>query len=651
MTTESPTSPAAGASAPGGTGEDHPARRVRVEERESVVIRFCGDSGDGMQLTGTEFTRVTAMAGNDLSTLPDFPAEIRAPAGSLAGVSGFQLQFSSQEVYTPGDQPHTLVAMNPAALKTNLPDLVVGGSLIVNTGAFNRSNLQKAGYTSNPLEDGSLASYKLYAVDVNKLTAEALKETGLSSKEIGRCKNFFALGMAFWMYNRPTEPELESIRKKFGKKPEIAEANVKAFLAGYHYGETAEIFTESIEVRPAALEPGTYRNIMGNSAVAVGLVTAAQLAGVELLFSGYPITPASTILHELSTMRAYGVTTFQAEDEIAAIGIALGASFGGVLGVTASSGPGIALKGEFLGLAVTLELPLVIVNVQRGGPSTGLPTKTEQADLLQAIWGRNGECPMPVLAASTPADCFATAIEACRVALKYMTPVMLLTDGYLANGSEPWKLPKREDLPTMPVRFRTDPNGYFVYQRDPETLARDWVRPGTPGLAHRVGGIEKDALTGNVSYDPQNHQIMCETRAAKVSGVAREAGTLALTGPDSGELLVVGWGSTYGAIAQGVARARAEGRSVSHVHLRWLNPLHPELGALMKRFGRVLVPEMNLGQLVKMLRADYLVDALPFTKIQGKPFTVGEIHAKIAELTTAQSTTRGASLAQEARHP
>ncbi|MCC6526743.1 MAG: 2-oxoacid:acceptor oxidoreductase subunit alpha [Polyangiaceae bacterium] len=633
MTTQSPLSPT-GAGAPAGGPLPTQPKNRSVAERESVVIRFCGDSGDGMQLTGTEFTRVTALAGNDLSTLPDFPAEIRAPAGSIAGVSGYQLQFSSREVFTPGDQPHTLVAMNPAALKANLADLVPGGALVVNTGAFTKPNLQKAGYESNPLEDGSLARYHVHQVDVTKLTALALKDTGLSSKEIGRCKNFFALGLAFWMYNRPTEPEIESIKQKFGKKPELADANIKAFLAGYNYGETAEIFTESIEVKPAPIAAGTYRNIMGNSATAIGLVTAGHLSGLDIFFAGYPITPASSILHELSNYRAYGVTTFQCEDEIAAIGAALGGSFGGQLGVTASSGPGIALKGEFLGLAVSLELPLVIINVQRGGPSTGLPTKTEQADLLQALYGRNGECPIPVLAAMTPADCFDATIEACRVAVKHMTPVLLLTDGYLANGSEPWLLPKKSDLAPIEVKFRTDPTGYEVYERDPETLARAWVRPGTPGLAHRVGGLEKDALTGNVSYDPVNHEVMCQTRADKVARVAQGFGKLHLTGPDHGELLVCGWGSTYGAIAQSVELARAEGRQVSHVHLRWLNPLHRELGALLKRFDKVLVPEMNLGQLVKVLRAEFLVDAQSFTKVQGKPFTVSELKARIDQLTS-----------------
>jgi 2-oxoglutarate ferredoxin oxidoreductase subunit alpha len=598
---------------------------------DAVVIRFCGDSGDGMQLTGSEFTKATALAGNDLATLPDFPAEIRAPAGSLAGVSGFQLQFSSREVYTPGDQPDVLVAMNPAALKTNLPDLIHGGILIVNTAAFTKPNLQKAGYKTNPIDDGSLSAYKLFKVDVTGLTKEALKDTGLNNKAIDRCKNFFALGMTFWMYDRPIQPEIDSIHEKFGKKPELAEANIKVFKAGYNYGETAEVLPETVQVKPAPIAPGRYRNIMGNSATAVGLVTGCKLAGLPLFFSGYPITPASSILHELSTYRAYDVTTFQAEDEIAAIAAAIGASFGGAFGVTASSGPGIALKGEAMGLAVSLELPLVIVNVQRGGPSTGLPTKTEQADLMQALYGRNGECPLPVLAARTPADCFWCAIEAVRVAVKYMTPVLLLTDGYLANGTEPWKVPKVDDVQPFPVTFRTDRNNYEVYRRDEATLARDWVKPGTPGLAHRVGGLEKDALTGNVSYDPDNHELMCRTRQEKVDRIRQDAGDLLLNGPDQGDLLVVGWGSTYGAITQAVTEMRGRGYSVSSVHLRWLNPLHPRLGELLRRFNKVVVPEMNLGQLVRVLRSEYLVAAEGHNKIQGKPFKVSEICDKIAE--------------------
>lgn len=602
-----------------------------IEEVETVVIRFCGDSGDGMQLTGGEFTKASALAGNDLSTLPDFPAEIRAPAGTIAGVSGFQLQFSSRAVFTPGDQPDVLVAMNPAALKSNLEDLKKGGSLILNTGAFTKGNLTKATYETNPLEDGSLDVYKTYKIDITKLTKECLKDSGLNSKSIDRCKNFFALGLTFWMYNRPIEPEVESINKKFAKKPELAKANIQVFKSGYHYGETAEVFTESFEVRAADIPPGRYRNIMGNSATAIGLVTGAQLAGVELFFAGYPITPASSILHELSHYKAFGATTFQAEDEIAAACAAVGGSFGGAIGMTASSGPGIALKGEALGLALSLELPMVIVNVQRGGPSTGLPTKTEQSDLLQCLYGRNGESPMPVIAAMTPADCFYTAIEAVRIAIKYMTPVMLMSDGYIANGSEPWKLPKKEDIKPFPTTFRTDPEGYQVYARDEKTLARAWVKPGTPGLAHRIGGLEKDALTGNVSYDPHNHETMCHTRAAKVMAVQDSMGDLLINGPDQGDLLMVGWGSTYGAITKATNLMQDEGYSVSSCHLRWIHPFHPKLGALLKRFKKVVVAEMNLGQLVKVLRAEYLVDCEPLCKVQGKPFKVIEICNKITE--------------------
>ena len=600
-----------------------------IEEVESVVIRFCGDSGDGMQLTGTEFTKAAALARNDLSTMPDFPAEIRAPAGTLAGVSGFQLHFSSQEVFTPGDQPDVLVAMNPAALRTNLMDLRQGGILFVNTGAFTPKNLEMAGYKTNPVDDGSLDKYRTYKIDINKLVHLALADTGMSTKDIGRCKNYWALGLMFWMYNRPVEKEEASIREKFTKRPDLAEANIKAFRSGFNYGETAEIFNGSFAVRAAAVEPGLYRNITGNSATAIGLVVASRLAEVPLFLGGYPITPASDILHELSTYRHLGVTTFQAEDEIAGIGSALGAAYGGAIGVTSSSGPGIALKGEAMGLALAMELPLIIINVQRGGPSTGLPTKTEQSDLLQALYGRNGEAPIPVLAAMTPADCFYAAIEAVKVAIKYMTPVLLLTDGYLANSAEPWLLPKFEDLPKFKTHFRTDPENYKVYARDPETLARAWVKPGTPGLEHRIGGIEKHELTGNISYDPDNHHKMTKTRAAKVAGVAQDAGELLITGEEQGDLLVVGWGSTYGAITQATMAMQGQGRKVSSVHLRWLNPLHPKLGKLLAGFKRVLVPEMNNGQLVRVLRAEYLVDAEGLNKIQGKPFKVSELCAAI----------------------
>ncbi len=609
---------------------ESPPRRP-VEEIETVVIRFCGDSGDGMQLTGTEFTRATAMAGNDLSTLPDYPAEIRAPAGTLAGVSGFQLNFSSREVYTPGDQPDVLVAMNPAALKTNLPDLRARGTLIVNTGAFTPKNIEMAGYKAHPLDDGSLQQYRVFKIDITKLTATALSDSGLSTKEISRCKNFFALGLMFWMYNRETERELASIREKFGKNPAIAEANVKVFKAGYHYGETAEIFTSSYQVKPASIEPGLYRNITGNEATALGFVTAANLAGVKLFLGSYPITPASDILHQLSQYKNYGVTTFQAEDEIAAVASAIGAAFGGNLGITTTSGPGIALKGEAMGLAATTELPIVIVDVQRGGPSTGLPTKTEQADLLQVMYGRNGECPIPIVAAATPSDCFNMAIEASRIAMKYMTPVVLLTDGYLGNGAEPWLLPKLEDLPDLKVTFRTDPVGYNVYERN-EHMARAWVKPGTPGLEHRIGGLEKDALTGNVSYDPVNHENMVRTRAAKVAHIAKDIPLLEVEGPAAGDVLVLGWGGTYGAITQATQQARLMGLKVASAHLRYLNPFPSNLETVLRSYKKVLVPELNLGQLIQLVRARFLIDAVGLNKIQGKPFKVTEIIEKIEEM-------------------
>jgi 2-oxoglutarate ferredoxin oxidoreductase subunit alpha len=602
-----------------------------VEEIDTVVIRFCGDSGDGMQLTGTEFTRATALAGNDLSTLPDYPAEIRAPAGTLAGVSGFQLNFSSREVYTPGDQPDVLVAMNPAALKTNLPDLRAKGTLIVNTGAFTAKNVEMAGYKANPIEDGSLEQYKLYKIDISKLTATALSESGLSTKEVARCKNFFALGLMFWMYNRETEREIASIKEKFGKKPEIAEANIKVFKAGYHYGETAEIFASSYQVKAAAIEPGLYRNITGNEATALGFVAAAQLAEVKLFLGSYPITPASDILHQLSQYKNFGVVTFQAEDEIAAMASAIGAAFGGNLGITTTSGPGIALKGEAMGLAVTTELPVVIVDVQRGGPSTGLPTKTEQADLLQVMYGRNGECPIPIVAAATPADCFYMAIEASRIAIKYMTPVVLLTDGYLGNGAEPWLLPKMEELPEMKAQFRTDPSNFHVYERN-EHMARAWVRPGTPGLEHRIGGLEKDGLTGNVSYDPMNHETMVRTRAAKVANIANDIPLLNVEGPEKGDVLVLGWGGTYGACTQAAQQARAMGLKVASAHLRHLNPFPRNLEEVLRSYKKVLIPELNLGQLIQLIRARFLLDAVGLNKIQGKPFKVSEIVSKIQEL-------------------
>lgn len=601
------------------------------QELDRVTIRFAGDSGDGMQLTGTEFTRATAVAGNDLRTFPDFPAEIRAPAGTLPGVSGFQLQFSHHPVYTPGDTPDVLVAMNPAALKRNLPELKTGGLLIVNTGAFTPQNLSKAGYQSNPLEDGSLDRYQTVAIDITQLTENALHGSGLSTREIGRAKNMFALGLMLWLYQRPVEPAIRNIRTKFADKPEIAQANERVLLAGHAYGETAELFPNTYVVPKAAIAPGTYRNISGNQALALGLLVATKLAGLKGFLGSYPITPASDILHELSRHKNFDFVTFQAEDEIAAVAAAIGASFGGSLGVTTSSGPGIALKQEAIGLAIMTELPLVVVNVQRGGPSTGLPTKTEQADLLQAICGRNGEAPMPVIAAATPSDCFDAAIEAVQIAVKYMTPVMLLSDGYLANGQEPWKIPAVDALPKIEVRFRTDPEGYQVYARDEKTLARAWVRPGTPGMEHRIGGLEKDSLTGAVSYDPANHDKMVRLRAEKVARVAQDYKPLRVNGERTGDVLVVGWGSTYGSITAAVEQLQAKGRKVSHVHLRNLNPLPRDLGEILRGFRTVLVPELNLGQLVHLLRSNYLVDAKGINKIQGRPFTVSELVAHIEE--------------------
>jgi 2-oxoglutarate ferredoxin oxidoreductase subunit alpha len=592
---------------------------------DRVVIRFVGDSGDGMQLTGTEFAKAAAEAGNDISTFPDFPAEIRAPAGSLFGVSGFQLHFSSSEIHTPGDAPDVLVAMNPAGLKTNLKDLVENGTLIVNTGAFIEANLKKAGYQSNPLEDGSLDKYKLHAVDINHLTMAALEGSELSNKEKGRAKNFFALGLVFWMYGREPEGEIRRIYQQFAKKPEFGEANVKVFKAGYHFGETAEVFQTVYKVPPHVFKPGMYRNITGNEAIALGLVVGAELAGKKLFYAGYPITPASSILHSLAKYKNFGTMTFQAEDEIAAMGAALGAAYGGSIAVTASSGPGIALKGEAIGLGIMTELPVVILNIQRGGPSTGLPTKTEQSDLLQSLYGRNGESPMPVLAAKSPGDTFYCAIEAVKIATRYMVPVMLLSDGYLANGSEPWPLPNLAALPRFDVIHRTDPTSYFVYERDPRTLARAWVIPGTPGLEHRIGGIEKDALTGNISYAPDNHEKQTHVRAEKVERIAQDIGELDLAGGASGDVLVIGWGGTYGALRQAQQQLAAQGKAVSHAHLRWLSPLEPGLAKIIANFKRVIVAELNMGQLRMVIRATYLVDAQGLNKIQGQPFKVKEI--------------------------
>jgi 2-oxoglutarate/2-oxoacid ferredoxin oxidoreductase subunit alpha len=614
---------------------------METKHLDRVIIRFAGDSGDGMQLTGTEFAKAAAEAGNDIATFPDFPAEIRAPAGSLFGVSGFQLHFSSSEIHTPGDAPDVLVVMNPAALKTNLKDLVDTGTLIVNTGAFIEVNLKKAGYASNPLEDGSLAKYKVHAVDISQLTLTALDDSELSTKEKGRAKNFFALGLVFWMYGREPEGEIRRIHQQFAKKPGFGEANVKVFKAGYHYGETAEVFQTVYKVPPAAFQPGMYRNITGNEAIALGLVVGAELAGKKLFYAGYPITPASSILHSLAKYKNFGAMTFQAEDEIAAMGAALGAAFGGSVAVTASSGPGIALKGEAIGLGVMTELPVVILNIQRGGPSTGLPTKTEQSDLLQSLYGRNGESPVAVLAAKSPGDTFYCAIEAVKIATRYMVPVILLSDGYIANGSEPWPLPNLSALPRFDVLHRTDPNSYFVYERDPRTLARAWVIPGTPGLEHRIGGIEKDALTGNISYAPDNHEKQTYVRAEKIQRIAQDVGELDLSGPESGEVLVVGWGGTFGALRQAQQSLLAQGKQVSHAHLRWLSPLEPGLGKIIRNFKHVMVAELNTGQLRLVLRATFLIDAIGLNKIQGQPFKVREVGEAIEHLLagTAQPAT------------
>jgi 2-oxoglutarate ferredoxin oxidoreductase subunit alpha len=603
-----------------------------VEKLDHVVIRFAGDSGDGMQVTGNQFSSTSAAVGNDIATLPDFPAEIRAPAGTLPGVSGFQVNFASSDIFTPGDAPDVLIAMNPAALKVNLPDLKRGGILIVNKDAFGKKDLDKAGYAVNPLEDGSLDGFRLYQVELSRLTKLALESTQLTPREVERCKNFYALGLAYWLYGRPLEPSLRYIEDKFKKTPQYAEANTLALKAGHLFGEVSEMFQTRYEVPPATLPPGTYRNIAGNTALALGAIAAANRAGIQLFLGSYPITPASDILHEMSRYINYGVITFQAEDEIAAITSAIGASFGGSLGMTTTSGPGVALKTEAIGLATMVELPLLICNIQRGGPSTGLPTKTEQADLFQALFGRNSETPVPVIAAQSPGDCFYAAYEAARIALKYMTPVFCLSDGYLANGSEPWLLPDLAKLPEMVTRVRTEPEGFLPYNREPGTYARDWALPGTAGLEHRIGGLEKQDGTGNVSYDPMNHEHMVRLRALKVASVVQDVPDCRVDGAESGELLFVGWGSTYGAITGAVRRLRAQGRSVGHAHLRWLNPLPKNLGDVLKRWKRVIVPEMNLGQLTFVLRGKYLVDAICLSKVQGRPFTEAEIIDKANEV-------------------
>jgi len=598
-----------------------------------AVVRFAGDSGDGMQLTGEQFTLESAVAGSDLATLPNFPAEIRAPAGTLFGVSSFQLQFGSQRVYTPGDRLDCLVAMNPAALKVHLDDLKPGGLLIINTTAFDRRNLDKAGYAANPLDDPTLAErYRLHKVDMTALTLEAIQDLPLNTKEKDRTKNFFALGLVSWIYTRPLDPTLDWIKRKFAKNATIAEANARVLKAGHAFGETAEIFSECYQLEPAEMAPGLYRAMTGNRALAWGLLAAAERSKVPIVYGAYPITPASGILEELAMHKRFRIRTIQAEDEIAAASAAIGASFGGAVGVTASSGPGIALKGEAIGLAVTAELPLVIFDIQRGGPSTGLPTKTEQADLMQALYGRNSEAPVVVLAPATPGDCFFIAYEAVRIATKYMVPVMVLSDGFLANGSEPWRIPDPSTLPPIEVHFRTDPNGFFPYLRDPATLGRPWVRPGTPGLEHRIGGIEKQDGTGDISYDPDNHDHMVRTRAEKVRRVAQEIPPTSINGPATGDLLVVGWGGTYGAITAAVERSQADGKAVASVHLRHLNPLPPDLGHILREYRRVLVPEINSGQLVRVLRAEYLVDAVGFNRVRGLPLATEDICDTINQL-------------------
>jgi 2-oxoglutarate ferredoxin oxidoreductase subunit alpha len=586
-----------------------------------------------MQVTGSQFTIAAALAGNDLATFPDFPAEIRAPAGTTYGVSGFQINFAARDVFTPGDSPDVLVAMNPAALKTNIRDLKRGGLLIVNSGAFSNTNLKKAGYEKNPLEDDSLDGYAVIAIDITKQTVASVEGTGVSSKEANRSKNFWTLGLMFWIYGRDMAPTIKWIESKFGTRPEIVDANVAALKAGHAYGETTEISHYRYEVPAAPVAAGKYRNIGGNVALAWGLVAAAEITGRPVLLGAYPITPASDVLHELSKFKHFGVTTVQAEDEIAAVCLAIGASYAGSIAVTTSSGPGIALKGEALGLAVATELPLVVVNVQRGGPSTGLPTKTEQADLFQAMYGRNGEAPVCVLAASTPGNCFHMALEAVRIAVKYMTPVILLTDGYLANGAEPWKIPEVSELPKIEVNYRTDPEGFHPFLRDEKTLARPWAIPGTPGLRHRIGGLEKDYNSGHISYDPDNHELMSKTRAAKIANIANDVPELEIeVGDPSGKLLVLGWGSTYGAIREAVQRSRDRGLSVSHAHLHYLNPLPRNLGEILERFERVLIPEMNLGQLVHIIRGQYLAPAESYPKIQGQPFKIDEIEDYIRQM-------------------
>jgi len=608
----------------------------RPETLDRVVIRFAGDSGDGMQLVGDRITDVSAVFGNDLATLPNFPAEIRAPAGTIAGVSSFQVHFADFDILTPGDVPNLLVAMNPAALKANLSDLVAGSSILANVDSFEERNLEKAGYTSNPLEDGSLDGFSVYPVPMTSLTLEAAKDTGAKPRDAERSKNFFALGLISWMYTRPTEPTVEWINKRFESKPIVRDANLAAFKAGHAFGETAEIFDHSYEILPAQLAPGRYRNITGNMALAYGLLAASQQSQLPIVYASYPITPASDILHELSKHKNFGVRTAQAEDEISAIGMAIGAAFAGQLGVTATSGPGVDLKSESLGLAISLELPLLLVDVQRGGPSTGLPTKTEQSDLMLAMYGRHGEAPLPVVAAKSPSDCFDAAFEAARIAVKYRTPVILLTDGYLANSAEPWRFPDVEALPDISVPFATEFNHdgeFWPFLRDPETLARPWAIPGTPGLMHRIGGLEKADGSGNVEYDPENHDYMCRIRAQKVAGIAADIPELEVDDPDGASVLVLGWGSTWGQIKAGVRRLRESGGNVARAHLMHLNPFPRNLGEVLARYDKVLVPEMNLGQLSRLIRAEFLVDVESLTQVRGVPFKASDIQSKLQEMT------------------
>ena len=607
---------------------------LKPEEIGDVVIRFAGDSGDGMQLTGDRFTDASAVFGNDLATMPNFPAEIRAPAGTIAGVSSFQVHISSHETLTPGDRPGVLVAMNPAALKANIKELVPGGTLIVNEDSFEVRNLEKAGYIGNPLDDGSLAAYRVIQIPMTSITMEATKDLGVKPRDAQRAKNLFALGLVSWMYTRPVDTTIAWIEKKFAGKEKVVAANIAAFRAGFNFGETAELFDHPYAVAPARLEPGVYRNISGNVATAFGLIAASQCAKLPLFYASYPITPASDILHELSNLKNFGVRTIQSEDEIAAIGAVVGAAFAGQLAVTATSGPGVDLKAETLGLAISAELPLLIIDVQRGGPSTGLPTKTEQADLMLAMYGRHGEAPMPIVAAKSPSHCFDATIEAARIALKYRTPVFLLTDGFLANGAEPWRLPSVSDLPDISVPFALSPNHegeFWPFLRDPETLARPWAIPGTEGLEHRIGGIEKQDGSGNIDYDPGNHELMTQLRAAKVAGIAKDIPLVEVDDPGSASLLVLGWGSTWGVAQQAVRQARARGLSVAHAHLVHVNPFPTNLGEVLARYQHCLIPEMNMGQLARLVRAEFLVDAKTISKVQGLPFRASEIEDAIVE--------------------